>query len=317
MLPSKQTHRPAAHSWWWRLAAGVPLLLGLGGCGSSTGPGGAGESDMTARIDGTDWASDLATVAVVPNTPGWYVITGSRTMGNPAIAISISVFNVDGPGTYPLGVGGTSFGGIATVAEGGGGWNTPLSGASGSITITALTATRMAGTFAFGAEAVTGGASGTRTVTNGDFDLEFATANPLTPVPDEAGSRVTATIGGAAWNAATIAGGPVSNDFVLSSSNDLRTMSLILNNITGPGTYQIGAGQSHAVLVLGPALDPQGDPCCWNEATGNTGSVTIATMTGTRVTGTFSATLAPTAGTGATTPLVITGGVFDVGIPQF
>ena len=316
MHSSKRTLRPGADLSPRRLAAAVTLLLGLGACSSSTEPGNPGPSNMTARVDGAEWTSSQATAAPVPNAPGWYVISGSVATANQALAISISVYNVDGPGTYPLGVGSTAFGGIAILAEGGGGWVTPLSGAAGSITITALTATRMAGNFSFTAEGSTGGATGTRTVTDGEFGLEFATQNPLTQVPDHVGGRVSATIGGASWSAATIVATAGATSFIMTTSNDQRTLSFVLNNIAGPDTYDIASSQSYVVQVLGPDLNPQGDPCCWTETSGNTGSVTIATMTATRVTGSFSATLAPTPGTNASAPLTITGGTFDVGILQ-
>jgi len=52
-------------------------------------------------------------------------------------------------------------------------WSTVAPGSTGSIVITTYTANRIAGTFSFTAAALSGGATGTLTVTNGSFDVTF------------------------------------------------------------------------------------------------------------------------------------------------
>ena len=62
----------------------------------------------------------------------------------------------------------------AALVQGGAAWAANPSGGSGTITVTALTSTRVAGTFQFTGAAVSGtGASATRQVTSGKFDLSF------------------------------------------------------------------------------------------------------------------------------------------------
>jgi hypothetical protein len=53
--------------------------------------------------------------------------------------------------------------------------------------------------------------------------------------------------------------------------------------------------------------------CCWGGNAGDTGTIVITSLTPARVKGTFSGTLQPPTGKPATTPLVITDGVFDLG----
>jgi hypothetical protein len=54
-----------------------------------------------------------------------------------------------------------------------GGWGTGFAGGSGTITVTVLTATRIAGTFSFDAMPGSGAATGTLQVRNGVFDVSF------------------------------------------------------------------------------------------------------------------------------------------------
>jgi hypothetical protein len=71
-------------------------------------------------------------------------------------------------------------------------WNSPFSVA--------------AGTFSFTATVTSNGATGTRTVTNGVFDLPFNTDATLRALPDSIGSKMTATLNGQAWNVAIASG---------------------------------------------------------------------------------------------------------------
>jgi len=74
-----------------------------------------------------------------------------------------------GPGTYPIG--GVT---IATHTLMGNTWSASSAQGSGSITVTTSTANRVAGTFAFVLQADgPSGATGTRNITQGQFDLTF------------------------------------------------------------------------------------------------------------------------------------------------
>ena len=84
-------------------------------------------------------------------------------------------------------------------------WQTPLDGVSGTFTITTLTATHLTATFEYVTAADDNNdIGGTRTVTEGEIDLPFDGA--LKPVPENKGGKVSATLGGAPYNAWSING---------------------------------------------------------------------------------------------------------------
>jgi len=298
------------------LALLVPLAVG---CSSDagTGPGGA-DGYMTARIDGDAWSSDDSYIDLGFQSAGAgsYIIHGQRVSGSSATAINIALSDIAGPGTYPLGTGAGVAGGIAILGESTGGWLTPLSGSAGTITLSTVSATRLTGTFSFTADAVSGTAAGSRSVTEGRFDVPSGAGVSVAAPPPHAGNRISATIGGTAWSPATvILQQNVSTLWGFAASNTEYTLSVSLQQVTAPGTYALTTVVP--LRLAGISAPPGGGPnCCWGGTTaGATGSVTIATWTSDRVTGTFSFTLPPVTGTQASGPLAVTNGVFDVGLP--
>jgi hypothetical protein len=293
------------------------LLLALAGCGEEDNPAGPGAATgpMTATIDGVAWASDAATaLAQAPSTlPGMFIVQGSRFESNVVVLIQMTFYNVDGPGTYPLGTASTVDGGIAMLVDGGDGWNTPLSGAAGTVTITDLTPTRIAGTFAFTAGAAAGNATGNRVVTDGAFDLALDTGGSLPPLPANAGGHARATIGGTAWNAAGGSALHYGGNLVLAMTSEHMSVTISLGSVSAPGTYALSeTAPLRTITAGGPG---GGADCCWGTHSGASGSVTVTGLSATRVVGTFEATLMPTPTTAATAPLVVAGGTFDLGLP--
>jgi hypothetical protein len=308
-----------------RWIAPVLGLLFASACGGSDGPTDPGaapspppgaSANFTARVDGQAWASAANLTNVTAIQSGTYSISGSVLSGSTSRNITLNLMNIPGPGTYPLGTGAGVSGGSAIYADNVGGWGTPLSGEAGTITITTLSATRIAGTFSFTADASAGGASGTRAVTNGTFDLGI-NSGTTTPVPEKSRMVLTATIGGQSWNAATmVSTGTPSTILVFGGSNTRHSINIALSNIPGPGTYAIGGGVLSSVQVGAPPGQPVSGPlCCWNGSfAGSTGSVTISTITATRMTGTFSFVLRPGGAGAATAPLTVANGSFNVGL---
>ncbi|TVP44068.1 MAG: hypothetical protein EA350_12280 [Gemmatimonadales bacterium] len=275
---------------------------------------------MRATIEGTSWQSGAGALTSPVQTagPGGYTITGSSQPGASARTIFLWLMNIPGPGTYPLGTGGNVSGGSAIVSDATGGWGTPLSGAAGSISITTLTDSRFVATFFFTAEASSGSATGTRTVTAGSVDLPISIVAPPGPVANRSRNRVQATLNGQAWNAATVATSGAASIFVVAASNTRHSMTIALGDVAGPGTYPLGGSGPRVlnVAVRGPDGAATSEPtCCWNTNTpGATGSVVVQSSASGRLVGTFSFTIPPQAGSGATAPLVITNGVFDLGV---
>ena len=126
---------------------------------------------MSATIDGTVWT---ASRAALPSTPtpsnnGAFELNGSDCVH----FLSIWASGVNGPGTYPV----TLVSYSADTSAAGPTWVVDSTGGSGSVTVTALTGTGLAGTNASGSFALSlaprSGASGTKVITNGSFNISF------------------------------------------------------------------------------------------------------------------------------------------------
>lgn len=125
---------------------------------------------ITAVVDGVPWRAVFA--------------SGGTTAGSSGFPGAVTASGSDGTGLYlslggPLAVGAYDINDRSTfvifnLAQGlAQRWSTsPLaSGVQGTLTITTATSSRVTGTFAFTAVALTGTSPATRTVTNGAFDL--------------------------------------------------------------------------------------------------------------------------------------------------
>lgn len=166
------------------IRAAAPLLACLTlslACGkSSTGPRtNSGNGAFSAKIDGTQWNSVAAQAA--GGSDGVFTLVGADASGT---AMSLTLQRVGATGTYPLGVGGLVPGGLATISANSKAWSTPLSGAAGSVTVTAISATHITGTFSYDATPFLSGSTGNRAVTSGTFDL------PVSPAP----ARIRSTL---------------------------------------------------------------------------------------------------------------------------
>lgn len=301
----------------------VTILAACGG--GSTGPTGGGSGLLSATINGVAWSSQAQLIqAPTPQKQGHYPLYGARLVGNSSNGIQLNLIGIQGPGTYPLGTSGGVSGGTISLNEGSAVWMTPLSGAAGTVTIATLTSTRVAGTFQFVANPIASGATGTRTVTNGQFDIPLAHPANLPPMAQSDTGYMSANIGGAAWNGASGGGGaPTGGALFVIYTGTTRTVAITLAPYTGAGTYQLGAANTaHRITVS--AGTAAGAPCCWGGRSllvggqlvlQDNGTITITSATASRIRGTFSATLAPgTTGT-ATTNLVVTNGSFSYGFP--
>ena len=280
------------------------LLVSCGGDGGS-GPDG-GDANFTAKIDGADFtASALTTAAQISGAGNFAIVAGSGTSAG--TSISLILYSIGGPGTYPLGVSGTVRGGLATVGTSSSSYSTPGSGTAGSVTITQVSASRIAGTFNF----VAGVSPVTRTVTDGEFDLPVTGTGSIT-VPDYAGSRVDGTINDVPWNAAAVVmvSGPASGTLAVGFSNLTYQMNLILSGWTGVGTYTLNTGVSRQLTVL--ATD--GSLKYWGGSGGlSTGTFTVTSASATRIVGTYDVTLQP-ASVGQAPGDLHLAGTFDIGI---
>jgi Family of unknown function (DUF6252) len=289
-------------------SASYVLLLALASaCGkSSTGPGND-SSKFTATLDGTPWSANSTTASATGATGGVFAIAGADAAGT---AVSLVVYNLGAPGTYPLGVGGTIFGGSGTVSQSSSSWWTALSGNAGSVTITAVSATHITGTFSFVAVPLVGGGSN-RTVANGSFDLPVTSSGSVA-VPANSGNTIAATLGGSPWNAATavMVSGPSSGTVFVGWTNDSYSVNLVISGFTGAATYQMNTDVSRYFSITQTGTSKTWG---WSGAK-NTGSVVVTSVTTSRIMGTFNVTLQPGGGSPGTGDLTFVGS-FNIAIP--
>lgn len=301
----------------WLLTPG--LLAACGGGDSTTGPGPTGDAAVTATIDGTAFASTTAQVtgggSGSNQVPGLLNIVATQVTGAGSYTtLNLNLGYLAGTGTYPLGVNpGTTAGGTGSIfaPQGAafGTWSTNFTGAAGTVTVTSLTATRIAGTFQFTAppQSFTQ-TTGTRAVTNGAFNVALPAGFTPAP-PNDRGSRVSAVVGGVPWNGATVVALGTQTVFVYGGTTDSLSISIAPASVLAAGgTYPIG-GLGGATMIV--TRLPSG--AAWSGGTGQpVGTMTITSLGNGRAAGTFSATLLPTTGAGAS--LAITQGTFDVKI---
>ena len=193
------------------------------------------------------------------------------------------------------------FGGIGTVTDGATTWMTPLSGAAGTVTVTALSATSIAGTFSFTASPLVGGGAN-RVVTSGSFDIPI-TGTPAA-LPANAGSSMSGTIGGAAWNAATVVTiSDTGGVYAFGGSNTDTYVNFVLSSVSGTGPIDLN--DTTAILSIQSGITG------WSSQLGGSGTVTITELSASRIKGTVSATIED----GAASTITIADGAFDVGLP--
>ncbi len=143
------------------------LLFLVTGCGSDgpTGPQGPRDpanGSMTARIDGADWRATFITPGINTGLSAIGGSDGTRTMA--------FAWLDEGVGTYQIG---TSIGFNGNLTIGGGMWVAGAGHGSGTLVVTTRTANRIVGTFTFSMLPETGSATGTKSITQGAFNITF------------------------------------------------------------------------------------------------------------------------------------------------
>jgi hypothetical protein len=292
------------------LLAAAALILA--GCGDKTPSGPAGQGGpFSAKIDGVAWASPaLYSAAAMGNNAVFSIIGTDGAVGN-ATGVSLVLYYIDQPGSYPLGVGGSVRGGTAIITSGSSSWATPLSGNAGTVDVTSVSSTRIAGTFSFNATPQSGAAQGTRAVTQGVFDVPVQSSSGTFSVPAHLGSKFGGTLGGQPWNAATVVmvGAPASGTVVIGASNTQHSITMILSGFAGAGSYALNTGVARSMTVTLSGTSSQ-----WGGAGAlSSGTVNITSVTASRIAGTYTATLPPSVSASGTMSL---SGTFEVGIPQ-
>jgi hypothetical protein len=275
------------------------------GSGSGSGGSGGGSSStgtMSARIDGGQWT---ATTAQGSMNNGIISIVGISA----GQAFSIGVTVNRGTATYTAGIIDPFNVVVSNLAIGSSGWDAgPVSG-SGTVTIAALTSTTASGTFSLTLAPTPGsGATGNKVITNGIFNVTLTPQTVPSPSPGNVNGTFTALVDGVAWRGAFVARAMNTSGIISLTGTDTDTRGIVLTiGANGPGTYSLNFGSpSNAIMTFGGQQ--------WFTALpGALGSVTITSLTSTRVTGTFTMTMQPSQ---ANTPPIraaqVTTGQFDL-----
>ena len=135
-------------------------------CGDDGGNPPIGAGSMSASIDGTAFSGTLAVTASRSGTTLSIAALGSNSR-----QLSLNLVDVAATGNIAIGAGSAS---MAQYSSGAQAWVSNVAGGSGTVVVTTLTSTRLAGTFSFTAvPSTTTGATGNKAVTSGAFDVTF------------------------------------------------------------------------------------------------------------------------------------------------
>lgn len=300
---------------WVLPARAVALLLAplltFAACGGD-GPTDPEDGDyyIRATINGQNWNSapnQVFSGASGP-IPGSLFFQGASLSGTTQ-GMAISLSRITGPGQYLLGMNiGTGSGGIVTYTNGTASYSTRLDGAAGTINITEISSTAVAGTFEFTAHPTVGSAPHV-TVTNGQFRAPLSQGFQVA-TQEQRGSSITATFGGALTGpfvGATVgrAGAPATL-ITMNGNNLTYTVSLALSNVAATGAVPL----QETLPIRSVTVMRNGETGRWGGTANDVGTLTVTSLTATRIQGTFSGTLAPTLG--AVGDLQITNGQFDI-----
>jgi hypothetical protein len=299
--------------------AAISTLI-LAACNSGTGASSGGDK-LTAKIDGKAFeAAAISLSAQVDfGVPGSVFFLGNQTVDGVNRGITVTLYNVYGPGEYPLGTDISIFGGIGQTGEGTGSggdantWITNNNGRSGKVVLKSIGEGRMTGTFEYTGRNNVLGVD--RAVTEGEFDLAYT--GTFVPAAEGKGSRVSATLNGKPYYAASVSALLKDHTgkagFQFSSTTSENGVSVHLEGVTAPDSFGLANISPIRTLVAG-RNGGTAENCCWQTVSGNPGYIVVTSLTANRVKGRFAGTIKPGSGKPATADLVIENGIFDVGL---
>ena len=288
-------------------AMALLLLVALTGCDSSTAP--EDGTTMTAQVNGVPLAATRASAVI--RGAGNFILANIIEGNGTQVSLRLSL--IGKPGTYPLGVATGTSGGLGDVTIANATYTTPLSGSAGTVTLTTVSLTRIAGTFSFTAQRLTSSGYEYAAVTKGSFDL-VVTGTGTLDIPANANSTVSGTVNGAAFvpTEVTVAQGPASGALVLTLRQGSRVLSVNIPGANAVGSFPL-SGATTRWIRLDDIVNGFNSTWGGTNAT-STGTVAITSLTTARVAGTINATLTPTFA-GLNTPPAVVALTFDIGLP--
>lgn len=274
------------------------------------GPADGGPTTLTARIDGAPYTGSAPSALLTGS--GTFTIAAPPT--STVRGLTLQLFSIGRVGTYPLGVGPSIIGGTGQVVTfAGAQYITPQTAESGSVTITSLSTTRIAGTFSFTGSRQTFTGPEVTTVTQGVFDVPVK-GNGTLAISSNTGSSATGTVRGQPFTAATASMPirPETGTLQFRVTQGSTVIDVEMSELLGIGTYTMGTGAARRVAL---AVGVDGFPSTFGGTNlGTTGTIVINSISSFRVRGTMNVTLKPVFAAGSTIPAVVTLD-FDLGIP--
>ena len=267
---------------------------------------------LAATVNGVQYSSPAA--AAVLSGAGNITIVAPPASGG--VGITLQLFSIGTPGTYPLGVNSTVIGGAGQVLANFASFSTPNSGTAGSVTITGISLTRVSGRFNFVASRATGfNEAETRTVTDGRFDVAMTGTGTL-QIPENVGSSIGGTVRGTSFVAGqvTLVQAPQSGLLQFEARQAGRVLLVEVSEFVGVGEYALGVGTGTARRLR---LDDKVDdfPSTWGGSNANTaGRIIVTSVSASRVKGTLEAGLRPSFAP-LNTPAAVVNVAFDIGLP--
>jgi hypothetical protein len=224
-----------------------------------------------------------------------------------------------GTGTYSLGPLSTA-NALVLIGNPAAGWQAAAGIGNGTITINSLTSTTASGTFSFSLVAVAGsGASGTKSITEGAFNVTFTSVPSPAPTPS-GGSTISALVDGVQWTSSLTRRATLGNNFLTLTGQDtnFRVITIV---VPVSSTLFVPPSQPPTILLngtLGLVTMVLGAQNWDNGHAGGGGTFTLTGLSVTRVTGTFTATLVLSGSNASPGSFAqLTSGQFDMALERF
>lgn len=275
-------------------------------------------SPVSFKADGTSYAATSSNASL---SNGILSIGGTDSSRNTTLSFALTP-TAAGVGTYTLGPL-SSANALLLVGSPAQSWQAGVGIGSGTVTLTTLTSTTAAGTFSFSLAAVAGsGATGTKTISEGTFNVTLTTAQPPAATPS-GGSTFSVLIDGVPWTSSLSRRATLTNNIlgITGQDTNFRVITLAIPLSGGllvppsqPPTISLNFGPDiHGTVTM--VLGAQN----WdNGHTGGEGTVTITSISQTRVTGTFTVTLVNNPINVTPVPTArLTSGTFDMALERF
>jgi hypothetical protein len=306
----------------------VPLLVascggsstspspGTGGSNSGGGSGSSANGTLTFRVDGTAHTASSITAGMAN---GILSIAGTDSSKNTTLSFAITPTSA-GVGTYTLGPLNAA-NALIMVGNPAAGWQAGVGIGSGTVTVTSLSSTNAVGTFSFNLTAVTGTATGTKSVTEGVFNVPLTTVP--TPPPTTSSSTMSVLIDGVPWTSslsrrATLTGNILS---ITGQDTNFRVITFAVPLSGGlliPPSQATSVSLDFAAFGHGTAAMTLGAQNWDNGHAGGAGTFTVTGISATRVTGTFTVTLVNNPLNVVAVPTAqLTSGTFDMTLERF